>query len=126
MTAIRTIEFDDIRVGDTIRVVDVRDIKVAKAALGEEIRDAVGNSVLRDSRFPSATRKFQLVEREYENLPRSAGAIVSIYGLGKYILVNRAYAGSPRCWVSVSTGAFMTPNALQQLANEHNGFEVIA
>lgn len=120
----KKIGFDDIRKGDTIRVVDVREVKIIEAGLGEEVRTSGGGAVLRDSLVNGATRTFQLIEREHQPIPTKRGSVIEVK-TERFVLVYDAYAPTD-LWVSSPTGEKVTPERVQAWANDANGFEVIA
>lgn len=120
----KKIAFDDIRKGDTIRIVDVRDVKISTAGLGSSVLDVSGTPVGREALHHEAKRTFQLIDREHMPLPTERGSVVEI-GIDRYVLVYDMFAPTD-LWVSIATGAKTTPEALQRKVGLENGFEVVA
>lgn len=120
----KKISFDDIRVGDTIRVVDVRDIKVTEASPGYEVRCDGGGAVLRDSRFRGATRTFQLIDRPIPALPLSFGSVIEV--AGEVYLLRNALAFPGGLWQGAGGKEDVFTNTeMRNRAESENGFEVI-
>lgn len=120
----KKIGFDDIRVGDTIRVVDVRDLKIAEAGHGFEVRGENGVAVLRESRFGGGRRTFQLLDRVHESIPTKKGSVIEVNG-ERFVLVQDTYAPTDM-WVTTLGGHKLEPERVQMIADHALGFEVIA
>lgn len=122
----KKIDFDDIRKGDTIRIVDLREIKVTEAELGEEVRGWGGVAILREAHSPGTTRTFQLISREYQALPTVLGSNIRLNGGSKWVLIFESIRDYRGVWVNVANGTRQSPAFMQERANRENGFEVIA
>lgn len=120
----KKIAFDDIKTGDTIRVVDVRDVKISRAGMDMEVWIEGGGALLRDGLVNESKRTFQLLDREQTPLPEELGSVIEINGQ-RYVLVYDMFAPT-NLWVHINTGRKDTPKTLQARANLENGFEVIA
>lgn len=125
--AAKEINFDDIRKGDTIRVTDVREIKIATATPGYEIRDGGEVVILRESPAAGAWRTFYLLEREYEKLPTIPGTLIELKGNGEvWVLIHESHRAYAPLWVNTSNGTRQSVSFMQNRANEADGFEVLA
>lgn len=121
----KRISFDDIHVGDTIRVVDVRDIKITEASRGYEVRDEQGKTVLRESRFHGATRTFQLIDRPISPLPTRYGSVILVAGVT--YLLRRSAMNPDGVWQgSASQYDTSTAVTMRNKAEAAGGFEVLA
>ncbi|QIG58650.1 hypothetical protein SEA_HUBBS_105 [Microbacterium phage Hubbs] len=119
----KKIAFDDIREGDTIRVVDVRDVKITAASAGNSVY-AGSLELLRENWSTETKRTFQLIDREHTPLPTKRGSVIEV-GIDRYALVYDMFAPTD-LWISTATGSKLTPESLQRKADLENGFEVIA
>ena len=120
----KKIVFDDIREGDTIRVVDVRDVKITRAGMGDEVHAEGGSAIMRGSNWNQTKRTFQLIERAHAPLPIRRGSVIEV-DTERFVLVYDLYAPTD-LWVSSRTGEKLDPPRLQRRADAANGFEVIA
>ncbi|QDH48112.1 hypothetical protein LUPINE_104 [Microbacterium phage Lupine] len=120
----KKIAFDDIRKGDTIRIVDVRDVKIERAGFHEGVVAEGNFTIGRDALHHEAKRTFQLINREHMPLPTKRGSVIEV-GIDRYALVYDMFAPTD-LWISIATGAKLTPDSLQRKADLENGFEVIA
>lgn len=119
----KKIKFEDIQPGDVIRVVDVVDLKVIQNR-GHEIQAEDGHFVLPESPHTGVVRTIQLVSREIPPLPEDLGSVVKI-GRDNFMKVANI-PGPEDDWVRSGTGARWTSERLRALAEESDGFEVIA
>lgn len=120
---LKRIDFEDIQVGDTIRIVDVLDIKITDVR-GHEVAGEGGHVILDSAMRHGVTRKFQLIKR-INKLPEIAGSIVTMAeGGGTWILVYEVIEGKS-VWINTHNGARQSPSFAQQRANDRGGFEVI-
>ncbi|AWY05927.1 hypothetical protein SEA_PIONEER3_104 [Microbacterium phage Pioneer3] len=125
MTAIpKRIDFDDIKVGDTIRVVDVSEVKVVEHR-GDEILTESGETYLARPARRGAERKFQLVERPILPLPTKSGSMIELGGgYGTWIFIYEAVKGRG-VWINTHNGARQSVAFMRARANTAGGFEVI-
>ena len=120
----KKISFDDIQPGDTIRVVDVRDIKATTVGGGFEIQGENGGSVLREGWFHGAKRTFQLVHRPIPPLPLSLGSVIEV--AGEVYLLRKALSLPGGIWQGVDGREdVLTNTKMRERAESANGFEVI-
>lgn len=121
----KRIDFDDIKVGDIIRVVDVRDFTVSAAGFGEEVRDEHGNGILRSAPNFMAARKFQLVERPLLNLPIKLGSTIKVNGATQPWTLFYDIVKGRKAWISINNGLRITQAAMQVRVTVAGGFEVL-
>lgn len=119
----KRIDFDDIRVGDTIRVVDVHDVKVVEVNAGM-VRYDRGAYMPGGSR-DGATRKFQLVERPLLNLPIKLGSTIKVNGATQPWTLFYDIVKGRKAWISINNGLRITQAAMQVRVTVAGGFEVV-
>lgn len=117
---VQKIGFDDIRVGDTIRVIDIREFTVTEAGLGEGVRGEGGVGVLREPFLADTTRKFHLVNRPVPAIEERIGAVVKI-GSAVFLCVQSLNGFA---WSS-SNGVRLSTKGVQVRADKFGGFEQI-
>lgn len=123
MTIIKEIGFDDIREGDTIRVVDVQDVVVSRKHPGELLYR--GGSYLKNTLREGSTRKFQLVERPMPEIPTKVGSLIKLEsGGGTWILVDDL-VDCRKVWIRPESGTRQGVISMQARVNSAGGFEVI-
>lgn len=120
----KKIEFSNIREGDTIRIVDIHDVVVARKE-AHEFEYGPGAIYMKSGQRNGADRTFFLVEREYEQLPTEPGSIVELaMSKARWALVNETQRRQ-KIWINVQSGARQTVPFMQSRANAEGGFEVI-
>lgn len=119
----KRIDFPDIRIGDKIRVVDVREIEVRHAGV-EGLYDLDNRLIARKPMNGATVRSFQLHERTAPPIPTHIGAVIDIEG-DRYVLAMAPHrtAGG---WIRVISGLSHSAEGVQDIANRAGGFEVIA
>jgi len=124
----KRIDFADIKVGDTIRVVDVVDMVITERH-EHEIRsvDDEGNGSIYLEKSPriGVNRKFQLVDRPVPTLPTKLGSVLELHnGAGTWILIYEVTRGKS-IWVNTHNGVRQSVAFMQQRVASAGGFEVI-
>ncbi|WNM66238.1 hypothetical protein SEA_DEJAVU_106 [Microbacterium Phage DejaVu] len=121
----KKIAFDDIRKGDTIRIVDFREVKVGSVRHGDVIT-AGGEMLRRDALDARFERSLTLVRREHKPLPTKAGTLIRLKNNEIWVLIEESAQGYRPIWVKVSNGTRQSVAFMQARANTADGFEVIA
>lgn len=117
---VQKIGFDDIREGDVIRIVDIREVTVSKAGLGEYVEDEHGLAFGREALPQETRRRFHLVKRPVPAIEERIGAVVRIDNA--VFLCVQSINGF--AW-SGSSGVRLSTKGVQVRADEFGGFEQI-
>lgn len=120
----KTIDFADIQVGDTIRVVEVNDVKVTENRV-HAIRTEDGNVYLARPVRRGAKRTFQLVERPMPQLPTDLGSTIEVHGEAGHWVFIYEVANGHGVWISVNGGSRRSMESMRSRVKGAGGFEVI-
>lgn len=132
MGNVSKIGFDDIREGDVIRIVDIREVTVSKAGLGEYVEDHHGLAFGREALARETRRQFQLLERPIPPLPEKPGSMISIpawglpHGTERWVLVEESTKNWRHVWINVANGSRLSPSFIRSRVAERGGFEVVS
>lgn len=121
----KRIDFEDIREGDTIRVVDVVDVKVVENR-GHEFATREHGIFLQESYRSGTNRKFQLIDRLIPALPTKPGSVVELHSEGgKWVLIRETHGNDRMVWVRMANGTRQSPTFMRHRVSNLGGFEVI-
>lgn len=128
MSIQKRIGFKDIQVGDTIRVVDIIDVKITNVDVRFEIKgEANGRPyVILDHRpnWEEGKRSFQLLERPIEPLPTEVGSAIKFDG--SIWFLSRIQYASNVAWYNANTGEIITQPTMEGRVRIAGGFDRVA
>lgn len=129
MSIQKKISFEDIKVGDTIRVVDIIDVKITKNEVGYEVKGEAGGRpyVILNHRpnWDEGKRSFQLLDRPMEPLPTAVGSAIRFAGSTWFL--GRIQFAREAAWYNANTGEIITVGAMETRVRSDGGnFERVA
>lgn len=123
----KKISFDDIKVGDKIRVVDVINVEVKEVSSSHVGAHAENGRTYSFSEtnvnWAAGKRTFQLLERVIAPLPTTIGSAVKLQGDVWFLTAERLTFGA--MWHNTYTGEILGKMSMAGRVHDAGGFKVI-